>query len=338
MSESDPTTEPLETTVDVVGRRATETFALLGNETRLAILIALWEAYEPFDGDRWDPMETKAVPFEKLQDRIGVVDSDQLAYHLAKLEGTFVEATPAGYQLLTIGHNIVRTIISNVGYRKPNLEPTEIDLSCQFCGSRTAITYQNHRLYVVCTSCEGAFNLGDHHPSGLLWGGLMNPTGLQSRTPEEIHAAITSEVHNNFATRTGLVCPECIGELDLRVHICEDHEPRHEAPCPACDRQWGTVARFACKTCKQASTWPVALISFTHPLVEAFAWRHGFELGYGLRDMETSQWVADQHEAAKEELVETDPVQVRITHRNDGEMIQLTFDEELNVIEYTQNY
>jgi hypothetical protein len=79
------------------GERATEAFATLGNETRLSILLALWEAYEPF-------VATNAVAFSELRERVGMRDSGQFNYHLDKLRGHFVRKTDAGYELRRAGH------------------------------------------------------------------------------------------------------------------------------------------------------------------------------------------------------------------------------------------
>lgn len=69
-----------------VGEQATEAFALLGNETRLAILGALCERIDPVESD-------VAVRFSELCDRVVTTDSGQFTYHLERLTGQFVEST-----------------------------------------------------------------------------------------------------------------------------------------------------------------------------------------------------------------------------------------------------
>lgn len=94
MAGTDPTESPLEALAGGAGAEATEAFSLLGNEARLAVLLALWDAAEPFDeAGSWDPAEGNAVPFSELRDRVGMRDSGQLNYHLGELEGHFVEQT-----------------------------------------------------------------------------------------------------------------------------------------------------------------------------------------------------------------------------------------------------
>ncbi|MFB6198976.1 MAG: hypothetical protein ABEI52_12035, partial [Halobacteriaceae archaeon] len=50
------------------GERATQAFELLSDETRLAILVALWEAFEPFDGGN-------SLRFSELRSRVPSTDS-----------------------------------------------------------------------------------------------------------------------------------------------------------------------------------------------------------------------------------------------------------------------
>ncbi|MEF8791004.1 MAG: ArsR family transcriptional regulator, partial [Haloarculaceae archaeon] len=86
---SDPSGSPLQSVS--AGARATEAFELLGNETRLAILVALWEQYEPFGRDG-------AVRFSELRARVGTADSGRFNYHLDRLDDHFVESTDDGYR------------------------------------------------------------------------------------------------------------------------------------------------------------------------------------------------------------------------------------------------
>ena len=53
---------------DRPGFEPAEAFALLGNETRMDILQALWEAHDPF-------AERNGLAFSGLFDRVGITDS-----------------------------------------------------------------------------------------------------------------------------------------------------------------------------------------------------------------------------------------------------------------------
>ena len=64
MVSSDASESPLTTAAGAVGPETTEAFGLLANETRLAIMLALWEAYDPH-------AEDNAVGFTELRGRVG---------------------------------------------------------------------------------------------------------------------------------------------------------------------------------------------------------------------------------------------------------------------------
>lgn len=92
MPNNNRTDSPLEAIVDVTDPGIAEAFKILGNETRLATLIVLWDARDP-----WDPHD--GLSFSEIYERIDVGDSGQFNYHLDKLVPHFVEETEDGYRL-----------------------------------------------------------------------------------------------------------------------------------------------------------------------------------------------------------------------------------------------
>lgn len=336
MTDSNAERAPLEAAADIVGPRTTEAFSLLGNETRLAVMLALWEAFEPFAEGGWDPTKGVAVPFRNLQKHVGISDSDQLTYHLTKLEGEFVEQTDEGYQLLPAGYKVVRTIIATAGFQEPHLDAAEIELDCPHCGAPTAVTFQNQRLYQVCTECAGSYDLGEKHPPGVLSAWITNPTVLRDRSPAEIFAATSTEVTHEFAMRTGDVCPHCTGQIDSSLDVCEDHQPTEDDPCPTCGRQALAFIQYVCTVCKHTSATSAVGESYDHPAVVGFAWKHGIELGYGSRGVEITRWLNDVE--SDQELVATDPLRVQVTHRYEDDEVQLTYDETPKIVEVSQSY
>lgn len=75
---------PLEAVAKRVGERTTEAFESLGNVTRLAIQLALWEAKKP--GPPLSELSDPPVSFSELRECVGMRDSGQLNYHLDKLK------------------------------------------------------------------------------------------------------------------------------------------------------------------------------------------------------------------------------------------------------------
>ncbi|WP_433633396.1 DUF7347 domain-containing protein [Halomicrococcus sp. NG-SE-24] len=149
------TDSPLEAAAGAAGPRAIEAFATLGNETRLAILLALWEAYDPF-------AKANTIPFTELRKRVGMRDGSQFNYHLQQLVGHFIRKTDDGYELNRGGLQFVQTVIAGTGIEEQTLESTELDRgtgalasvtgswsSCRRCGAPTAVTYQDRELYLL---------------------------------------------------------------------------------------------------------------------------------------------------------------------------------------------
>lgn len=330
MTDSSASDSPLESVASETGARTTEVFSLLGNETRLAILLALWEAFEPFPEGRWDPTGGNAMRFSDLRDRVGIRQGAQFNYHLEKLVGTFVRKSEGGYELMPAGNKIVRTIIGITDRDKPALEPSEVDIPCPLCGGGTAITYQDQRLFWICTECDGYVATSDEYPPAVLLGALATPAIQRDRSPGETFAAIRTKIYHDYAMRIAGICPECSGRVEHRIHVCDDHALEDDEPCSACDRRYDPAVRFVCIVCKHWNETSFTEVAMRHPAVAAFCWEHDIELGY--RRTETTSWF-EEYADHEQKLVSTDPVHVRVTIRHGGEEIGLTLDDELDVLE-----
>lgn len=335
MAGPNATESPLEVAADTAGMRAIEVFSLLASETRLAIMLALWEAFDPFAEGKWDPQsEANVVSFSDLRERVGMPDSGKFNFHLGKLTGQFVEQTPDGYKLLPAGNKIVRTVIASAGFEETELAPTEIDLACPNCGNPTAVAYQKQRVYWVCTACEGDITVGEWHPSGVLAAWISHPAILSHRTPEAIRMARETGVHHEFAQFAAGVCPWCMGQVESTLHVCDDHDPGADDVCRACGRQWECAARFVCTICKLNPQVDLQRHSEHNPSVIAFYREHGINLND--LDMETLRRLEALRADADHDSVSTDPPRVRVTFRREGDELQLTYDEELNVVAVTR--
>lgn len=76
----------------------TDTFTLLSDETRVRIVLALYDASE------------EAVRFSDLRSRVGVRDGGRFNYHLDRLRGHLVEKTGAGYALTDAGERVASLV------------------------------------------------------------------------------------------------------------------------------------------------------------------------------------------------------------------------------------
>ena len=327
MDDSSSTTPPLEAAAGTAGPRAIEAFSILGDETRLSILLALWEAYEPWAGEN-------AVPFSELRERLGRPDSGSFNYHIDKLTGQFIRRSDEGYELRRAGLELVRTVIAGTGLEEPSLKRTEIDQDCPLCGAPTAVTYRDGVVFHVCMECDGWFRHRDHQddPDGTLAEVELDPAGVHDRSPTEMLTAamVRYDWHRQAAVEG--VCPACSGPMDGGFDTCADHVS--EGLCPNCERRESVQVRFRCPVCKwHLGTGPERLVIF-HPAVVVFADEHDVPLMYEAAGVEYRN-VGHHHDPALDEshdLIAEDPLRVRVTFVYEGDELRVTLDEELNVV------
>lgn len=323
----------LEDAAGATGPHVTEAFKLLSDETRLAILLALWEGYDPH-------AEANSISFTRLYERVNVQDSGNFAYHLDKLVGHFVEDTEDGYVLSNAGHKIVRAVIAGSGLQERSLPWTKTPRSCPSCGGTVEVRYADQRLYQRCPSCQG--HLGPRSSEQTPTGTLVvhdgfDPAGLVGRSPEEVFVASTIDYHGTVTLVIRRICPECSGTVEETLHLCEDHDPDAGDLCSTCGTGDEARARYVCSVCKFSVSYPAWAAAFDHPAVVAFYYDHGCEGTFDLEDPEAAGRLWDRL-IRDQELVSRDPVRIRVDIREAGEVLELTLDGDLNVVEVEGPY
>lgn len=325
MADTEPAELPLEVVAGAAGPHATEAFALLGNETRLAILLALWELYDPHADDN-------AVPFSKIFERVDYDDPGNLSYHLEKLESQFIRqhAEREGYELRETGLKLVRAVIAGAGVQDATLEATEIDQPCPFCGAPTAVSYRDGVVIHVCTECEGS-GPEQADTNGFLSAVRFDPAGLGDRTPEEIRAASTIAALRQVKSMFDGLCPACSGPVDGWLECCIDHELT--GICENCGMRLAVWAGFQCRICKNHSVSSPKGLALFHPAVISFYDDRGVSTRTQADDFESVRRVFDLMDDHKLDLVSEDPPRVAVTASFDGEDVRLTFDETASVVD-----
>jgi Zn finger protein HypA/HybF involved in hydrogenase expression len=330
MVEREETTSPLKEASGSAGPHATRAFELLANETRLAILLALWEAHEPH-------AEEVAVSFSELRDRVGLRDSGQFNYHLGKLQGRYLRKGEEGYQLTREGLLLVQSIIAGTGIEEPSLEPTPIEAACEHCGAQTAVTYENVYVYQICTECEGG-GFGPEHPTGALTAWTFEPTGLTNRTAEGVFTASTIKNLARIAMRFEEICPECSGPVEWELDLCDAHDVTDSAVCPNCGRDEVAVVRETCTVCKSAGSGTPAIKVLLHPAVISFFYDHGIEVGFtGSIEFDDVLQMLTLAQGFDMEVISVDPQQLRISMSRDGDVLSLEVDGQMNVNKVIKN-
>ncbi|APW97547.1 transcriptional regulator [Halobiforma lacisalsi AJ5] len=311
MSRSDVSSEeenPLECT-DCLD--PAEAFALVSNETRLAILEALWAADE------------RPVSFSELRREVGMRDSAQFNYHLQKLTGHFVaqedgvsasEATggspdgrsDGGYTFRHAGEKVVRSVIAGTFNEQPTVEPFPVEGDCVSCRGPLRAVYEDERLRIECRDCGQRHGEYDFPPGG-----------LNDRTPEEIAEAFDQRVRHLHCLAADGVCPECSGRMESR--IVEEGE---------CCLGVGLRVDHECAQCGHTLCSAAGLRLLDHSAVVGFHRERGVALED--RPYWTLPWcVTDEYT----HVLEREPYRLEVRIPLEGDLLAVTMDGDLNVLE-----
>lgn len=306
-----------------------EAFQLLSDDTRLSIMQALWEAY--------DPMDPTPVTFSDLRDRTDIDDPGRLNYHLGKLRTHFIRRTEDGYELREAGKRIMSIVLSGTAIDRPTIERIEIDVSCLFCGGSTEMSYEDGQRFHYCTECQ-ARCVGDY-PPGLLGKEELPAAGLLNRTPNEIYREGDIWIKERRDSVLNGVCPECSGRMPVeRIRICEDHDhnPRRtnkEEACAVCGSMFWGMVYHVCEVCKYRWKDSTSYYPPTEPAVIAFYYEHGIELDPASHENRRYLFELEDNQ----EVVSHDPLRIRISIRLDGDELHLTYDEQMSVIDMSRS-
>lgn len=321
---------PLDAAAGAAGPHAVDAFKLLSDETRLAILLALWEFYNPY--------QTKeAVSFSELYDHVSVRDSANFTYHLEKLTGQFVEKTEEGYFLRNAGFRIIQAIIAGRGLDNGTSSPANLGIVCHRCGDgHLEISYYNEAVYLTCSDCEG-FMEANGYPGGTIAKFELDSAGLDSRHPSELLAASAIRAWNNHRMMSQGVCPACSGSIDASLRLCDEHTPEPGGVCPNCGTRDSARVRYVCTVCKHRNRRPVELTVIDHPAVISFYYDHGVDLRWETDDVEQVIRVLKRLWNVEHTLVSMDPVRIRITLPCEGDELHVMVDEDWDVIDVREN-
>lgn len=313
-----------------------EAFEILGHETRLAILHALWEIHEG------EAPPDSPVTFTTLRKHVEMRDGSQFNYHLGKLTGRFVEKTDQGYLLQRPGYRLISTVLSATGMKSVDVSPQPFEFDCEYCGAETLVGYHDEYLYHVCTECVGSFGertseLVIPESESDTVGGLLGLFGVDPNWATESH---TMDIEDLFLTRTyqqlqavlTRLCNSCAGEVHGTVDICDDHEASAESVCQTCDRRYRVRVEYQCSTCKVVSGTPPGWVVVYHPVTVQFAYERGMAIG----QPNNPDSLRDTYELAQgAEVTVTDEQAPEITvdFAIDSDRLRFRLDSDTNILD-----
>jgi DNA-binding transcriptional ArsR family regulator len=277
-------------------------FALLGNETRLAIVRALWEA------------DSHEATFSDLRERVGMRDSGQFNYHLGKLVGRFLEKSADDtYRLTLAGLRVHGAVLAGVYTQEGAVEERPLPEPCDACGGERTFGYDGQQVTVKCSDC----GLGTFVPV---------PPGAFAGYPVEEWPAVADRYLRGILRRLGDgFCPFCEGRIG--VHVEPDIATRDPEDDPPPDYEGFPSARYECERCEESFSSDLGSALATHPAVVAFHHDHAIDV----REVPLSLLQAVDDDEAW--VRDRDPLTACVTYTAGDETLTLAVDEGLTVVE-----
>lgn len=273
-------------------------FALLGNETRIDILRALWEAPE------------SQTTFSELYDAVEMNDTGQFNYHLGKLLGTFITKTKDGYELSFAGEQVIGAVLSGVYTETGNIDPIDIDDPCHCCGGQLRAHYTDEYVRIECDDCEQVVTNFD-----------VPPGILDNRDRADLPYVFSRWIKSEYIQVLSGCCSVCTGPITATIDSDPDEQSVFETVC----------VEHYCTRCNRSITSNIGSAFIDHPAVVQFHNEHGIDLR--TTPMWQVGWFFEDHAT----IVGENPLRIRITLTIDGDTLSLLVDDDLTVIEVETN-
>lgn len=285
------------------GDEVLSAFEVLGNETRLGALWAVWDA------------EAGVVSFSEIQDAVSVRDSGNLAYHLDRLTGRFLERDEAGYSLLPAGYYVVSIVTTGYLESAPVVSATAFGDSCPACGGELVFSYEETYAAVSCGACERIFT---RRP--------MPPVAIESRSVAEAVAALNAELRSDYRRYWRDVCSFCQARVDPSVVSASE-----ASLLEAMDASDGPFVRFECRNCEAVGEAPAGVLLFWVSEAAEFFARRGVDL------QSATIWDAAAWSRAGGAWWEAERETLHIEVERDDASLHVEFDADLEVVSVTRS-
>lgn len=270
-----------------------EAFAVIGNETRLAILESLWDAPD------------RPVSFSALRRRVGTGDSAQFNYHLQKLTGQFVRKSEEGYDFRGAGRAVIQAVLSGSLNHDPELGPFDVEGECINCDAGLHAWYEDEQIHVACPECNRP------HAD---W--EFPPGGLEDRTNEEVMAAFNQRFRHLLCLSSDGVCPACNGRTETTIARADEFV------------DFDVTVDLDCLRCGHTVTSSVGISMLDDAEVVSFYRDHGIDLNSV--PFWTLEWcTSDRHLS----ILDDDPWLLEIDLILDDEQLTVRLDDDLVVVD-----
>lgn len=280
-------------------------FGLLGNESRMRILRALWDE---FGFQEYVTATREGTSFGTLRERAGIEDPGNFNYHLGELTGSLVESRDDGYVLTPLGYNVMRAIERLGEFEYASIDPWKTDDPCPFCGAPLVAEYRREVLEVTCEAC-GALAGSGH----FTYVEIPSP-GSGELDREDLLDAATVELTAKVRSSLQGFCWQCHSRMDTEVKRCEDHDRNDEGICETCNNRFSATVDASCSACGTSGHGPVVEYAIASPAVAAFY----ASAGRGPGQIGPWQYRLEALADVKETVRETDPPTVLAEFERDS--------------------
>lgn len=290
-------------------------FALLSNDTRIAILQKLWEA------------DNHEATFSQLREAVEIRDSGQFNYHLNELVGRFVAKTEGGYELTQAGMQINGAIRSGAYTVKGAIDPIKLEEPCPTCGGDRRFHYEDETVRIECLSCPVGFQVG------------VPPAALAGRDREAIPQVAGRYLQTKFQHITNGFCIFCDGPVvptvkpvhEIAPDMDTSEEDSNQAVSEPSADQIGELPliQYTCQQCGAEPTIGLRIAFINHPAVVSFYYDHGVTI----QDHPVWDFAGTSDHLTVQSW---DPFRASVTYALDGDTLTLVTDEDLTIVEIVE--
>jgi hypothetical protein len=275
-----------------------EAFSVLGDETRLAILLELADA-APQAG----------LSFSELRKRTGIEDSGRFNYHLDKLSDGFIEKSDGEYAILLPGLSVVSAVYAGVYSGEVGEHTTNSGWQCMECDRTLEIRYEQETLLLVCA---------EH---GQMLGYPTPPGAYSGRSLEELADVVFKRAMASITLWRQGICPECWGPVSITYPGDLDD--------PDLLPERAIATELECQRCWFETYSPLRTLVASMPLVQALYHRHGLDTA----DAVFGPRATIRPDVCAVDLHDTEPVGATLTVELGSESVVLELDEECRVVD-----
>jgi hypothetical protein len=279
-----------------------EAFSILGNDTRLSVLLELTRV-------AGEGGASATLSFSELQQRVGVDDSGRFNYHLDQLGDDFIAKDDGEYRARYPGLQVVSSIYAGL-YNEPDRMTAESDYDCPQCERSLQIAYRDLSLALECP---------EH---GLMTGYPVPPGAFEDRTLEAVTTVMFRRAIGEIESGVAGVCQRCWGTV--------------EAEWPAGPPEWKTASEdltwvgIACDRCWLNYKVPYRTVMAAFPAVRGFYTENGYdEIDAFMGPVSTSSETVCSITVHDDRRVTT-TIEL-------GDTLSITLDEEFDIVEQTRN-